>query len=220
MRRRTTIVSAGPGDAFSRKRVKTVTPGLYLSGCALYPCAMTHILRTGRILRTGLVALATAWQAGPAFAQAGESAVRSLDALAACRAILTDGDRLACYDRIATRIASARDSGELLVFDRQKVEAERRVRFGLVDPPEGSDTPAPREAARVTEIETTVKAVTPGAERGVYLIDLANGQRWRTLETISVEPRVGAVIRLATTVTGGFRASVARGRAFGVRRVR
>ena len=168
----------------------------------------------------GLVALAAACSTGSAFAQAGESAARSIDALAACRPIQADGERLACYDRIAGNIAAARASGEMLVFDRRKVEAERRVRFGLIDPPEGSDTPAPREAARVTEIETTVKGVTPGGERGVYLIDLANGQRWRTLETISVEPRVGAMIRLATTVTGGFRASVARGRAFGVRRVR
>lgn len=150
-------------------------------------------------------------------AQDRRDTTRTLDELAACRAIGGDAARLACFDRIATGIAGARASGDLLVFDRKKVEEERRTRFGLVDPPAGGTTP--EGVVRVREVATTVKAVRPAAQRNHWTLDLGNGQTWRTLES-TPEPRIGAPVRLLTTMTGGFRAAVGKSRPFYVRRIR
>lgn len=171
------------------------------------------MIRTTRPL---LLAIAIA-PVSPVVAQQGRDATRTLDELAACRSISADAQRLSCFDRIAAGIAGARASGDLLVFDRKKVEEERRTRFGLVDPPAGGTTP--EGVVRVREVATTVKAVRPAPQRNHWTVDLANGQTWRTLES-TPEPRVGAPIRLVTTVTGGFRAVVGKGRLFDVRRIR
>lgn len=164
-----------------------------------------------------LTATAAAAQDGPG---ANPGAVGALDELAKCRAIAADAERLACFDRVVDRVASARASGALLAFDREAVAAERRVRFGLVDVPADAGTEAAVKAAKVTRIDSTITGVSQGPGFGLWNLQLANGQRWQTLGPDRYGPRPGASIRLLTTVTGGFRMVVDNGRPIQVKRTR
>lgn len=153
-------------------------------------------------------------------AQEARDAVRALDELGQCRALTADAERLACFDRIVGRIAAARRSGELLAFDREAVATERRVRFGLADVPNDAGSEAAARAAKVRELSSTITGVAQAPGFGRWDLTLANGQVWRMLDGDRYGPRAGAPIKLITTVTGGFRASVDRGQAVQVRRIR
>lgn len=152
--------------------------------------------------------------------QARGDATRALDELAGCRAVAADAERLACFDRVAAGVATARASGELLAFDRETVTAERRRTFGLVDAPESAGAEAAARAAKVRQLASTITGVSQGPGLGLWRLTLANGQVWQTLNPDRYGPRAGASIRLITTVTGGFRASIDRGALVQVKRIR
>ena len=149
-----------------------------------------------------------------------DRAGRILDEVAACRAITADAERLACFDRTAAAVAAGRQSGQLLVFDRAKVEAERRTQFGLVDTPSDAGSLAAANAAAVKTIASTVTKVAQGPTADRWNLTLANGQVWQTLGTSRFAPRQGAAVRLSTTVTGGIRASIDGRAPIQVRRIR
>lgn len=158
--------------------------------------------------------------ASEAIAQRGDDVVAKLDQLARCRSITAPNARLDCFDQAAASISAARASGELLAFDRRKVIAERQVRFGLVDVPDGAGAEAAAKAARVREISSTIAGVEAGPGFGRWNLKLGNGQVWQILGSDRYGPRAGASIRLLTTVTGGFRASIDRAEPVNVKRLR
>lgn len=165
------------------------------------------------------ITLVLALAPAPARAQ-DRDAVRALDGLAECRAIAGDAERLACFDRVAGGIVAARASGDLLVFDKKKVTAERKVRFGLVDVPDGVGAEAAARAAKVRELKSTIAGVEQGPGFGRWNLKLANGQVWQTIDPERYGPRPGSDVRLTTTVTGGFRASIAGTTPLQVKRIR
>ena len=153
--------------------------------------------------------------------QAAPDASRTVDELARCRTVATDAERLACFDRLAERIAAARSSGELLVLDRSRVVERKRARFGLANP-EGDvfgGGEADR-ATRVTELDTSIAVAKPAAAFGRWNLQLANGSVWQSVDTLASPPKAGATIKLKTATLGGYRASINGGRSFLVKRVR
>lgn len=157
----------------------------------------------------------------PAVAQGPADPSRAVDQLAECRTLPADADRLACYDRLAERIASARKAGDLLVLDRKQVVEGKRRAFGLATP--AGDVFGGGEADRATEVkelDTTVRAAKPASAHGRWNIELANGMVWQSVDTLTFGPRAGAPIKLRTASLGGFRASINGGRSFLVKRLR
>ncbi len=103
-----------------------------------------------------------------------------LNALAACRAITADAERLACYDREAGTLVSLARSGEIRVVDRADVRQARRSLFGFSVPRIGllgSDGDIP------DEITSTIKSVQD-IGRGRYRMVLADGDAvWETIDS-------------------------------------
>ena len=166
-----------------------------------------------------LLALA-ALLATPAAAQSGD-ATRTVDQLAECRAIAADAERLGCFDRLAERIVAARRSGDLLVLDKRQVVERKRRAFGLANPAGNVfGGGAEDKATEVTELETTVQAVSTTANPGRWNMQLANGMVWQSVDSLPSAPRSGAPIKLKQALLGGYRASLNGGRSFLVKRLR
>lgn len=157
----------------------------------------------------------------PVAAQDGADVSRTIDRLTECRAITGSDDRLACFDRLAERIASARRNGDLLVLDRRQVVERKRQRFGLANPT--GEVFGGGEADRMTEVkelDTTIRAVAAASAYGRWNLELANGSVWQSIDTVSIPPRTTAPIKLRTAPLGGYRASINGGRSFLVKRLR
>ncbi len=157
----------------------------------------------------------------PVAAQDGADVSRTVDRLTECRGIAADADRLACFDRLAARIAVARTSGDLLVLDRRQVVERKRRGFGLANPT--SEVFGGGEADRatqVTQLDTTIRAARPAAAYGRWNLELADGSVWQTVDTPSFPPKASAPITLKNAALGGFRASINKGRSFLVKRLR
>ncbi len=141
---------------------------------------------------------------------------RTLDQLAACRSISTDDERLACFDRVAATIDSARRDGDLILVDRKEVAERKRARFGL-----GTATADLGDGAvEVNELDTTIRNAGPSSVYGRFNLALANGTVWQTVDALPVPPRPGTAIKLRTAPLGGYRASIAGGRGILVKRLR
>lgn len=168
-----------------------------------------------------IVAALLAPTAVPPAAQDPADVSRTVDRLTECRVVPADADRLACFDRLAARIAAARTSGDLLVLDRRQVVERKRRSFGLANP--SGDVLGGGEADRVTEVtqlDTTIRTAKPAAAYGRWNLELANGSVWQSVDTLPFPPRSSAPITLKNATLGGYRASIAGGRTFLVKRLR
>lgn len=169
-------------------------------------------------MRLPLAALALL--AAPAAAQSGDAS-RTVDQLAECRAVSADVERLACFDRLAERIATARRSGDLLVLDRKQVVERKRRAFGLANPTgDVFGGGAEDKATQVTEVDTTVQVVRATANPGRWNMQLANGTVWQTVDSLPAAPRIGGPVKLKQALLGGYRASFGGTRSFLVKRLR
>lgn len=151
-------------------------------------------------------------------AEKRDDVTRTMDALNACRTLTEDSKRLACFDRAAKAILTAREDGSLLVLDKARVVERRRARFGL-----GSDGAALGDAAdqatAVRELTSTIQSVG-GAQYSRFNLALADGSVWQTVENARFEPRVGAAITIKAAALGSYKASIAGGTSIKVKRVR
>lgn len=149
-----------------------------------------------------------------AHAQDRTAATRTVEAITDCRALTADAARLACYDKAAASLVAAKEKGELIVLDREKVVERRRQRFGLaMDSDPGINT------AEIKQIDTTIQSVANAKVRGKYDLALANGSVWQTIDPVFL-PKAGDPIRIAVASLGGFRAKIDGGRAILVKRIR
>ena len=154
-------------------------------------------------------------------AQKPSSLGQLVDQLTQCRTVSGEARRLACFDRLAADIATARSSGDLLVLDRREVVERKRGRFGLSNPPGevfgGGDAD---RATAVTQIDTTVRSASSAGNQGRWNLALANGMTWQVIDSLPFAPRTGAAIRIKAAPLGGFRASLPGGRSVLVKRLR
>lgn len=147
----------------------------------------------------------------------GRRAEGSVDAILTCRAERDDAVRLACFDRASATIATARQSGELIVLDRQKVVDRRRRSFGL--PSANALAVADVKGAAVRELDGVVRAIRPTRTPGRYIFDLADNSAWEMLEPSS-PPEINEAVKISAVRLGGFRAKIGRNRTVMVKRVR
>ncbi|WP_445191113.1 hypothetical protein ACT009_10915 [Sphingomonas sp. Tas61C01] len=167
-----------------------------------------------RIMVGALMAMVAGQSAADAQGRRGEEPV---DAVVACRTERDDKARLACFDRTSATIASARQSGDLIVLNRAKVVDRRRRSFGL--PSANALAVADVRGATVKELSGVVRAVSLTRTPGRYVFELTDNSAWEMLEP-SAPPSAKEAVNITAVRLGGFRAKIGRGRAVMVKRVR
>jgi hypothetical protein len=134
-----------------------------------------------------------------------------LNQLTACRSITDNSERLACYDRQVAALEAAEASREIAVVDRTQIRRTRRSLFGLRLPDLGifgDDTDQSEDGAAVNEINSTIQAITSGADGRVHYI-LVEGGTWVQTEGRRGQPaRVGQTIRIRRGPLGSFMATI------------
>lgn len=172
-----------------------------------------------------LIAPLLAGLAIPAFAQDRQTAPERpevLSRLTACRTIVDDAQRLACFDQQVAALEAAEASREIAVVDRQQIRRTRRSLFGLRLPDLGifgdDDDEDSGDSAAINEINSTLRSVYTNAQ-GRLVFALEDGQVWvQTEGRRGVQPRPGQAIRIRRGPLGSYMANV-EGRV-GVRVVR
>jgi len=156
------------------------------------------------MIRHFLVAILTAGLAAPVMAADEQPA--AVKALAGCRALSDNAQRLACYDREAGALLQSVEKKETVVLDQQEVRKTRRSLFGFSLPRlpffgDGKDD-AP-EAPEFTEINTPIKSVRNiGYGRFRFTID--DGALWETTEGINAFPKEGQKVVIKKGLMGSY----------------
>ncbi|MDT8279937.1 MAG: hypothetical protein RQ806_05240 [Erythrobacter sp.] len=167
-------------------------------------------------------AIPVALLGGPVLAQTASSqdaaesdAPAQLSALLACRDIGDKSDRLECFDRAAQQVANVRDSGDLLVADRDTVEAEREARFGATSNVDLwlGDNQLAEKTYRLTAVQLNPTRL--------YTFTMDDGAVWQQLESASMRPpKAGDEVTIKAGIMGSFRARINGGRPLRVKRIR
>ena len=123
-----------------------------------------------------------------------------------CRKIADNAQRLACYDRTVGALATAEESENLYVADKETMREARRGLFGFNLPKVklfGNDD----IGEEVKFIETTIKAVGQGSKG--YVFTLEDGARWAQTDGAYMDkPKAGAKIRIRKATLGSYMASI------------
>lgn len=176
-------------------------------------------------LRTRIVilALAATQFSSPSAAMAQTSATPQtpgLASLTACRAIGSDTDRLACYDRATQALDAAEQAGDLVVVERGQIREARRQLFGFNSPDLSSILGKGREDDVEAEaVETTLTTASQNSE-GKWTFHLADGAEWRQIDSAPVRFRnqPGAEVRVRRATLGSYLLTIGRSRAVRVKR--
>ncbi len=179
-------------------------------------------------MRTALILGITMAVAAPVLAQEQRGEARG-DALAGelarCRSIGGDAERLACFDKAAAELIAARDSGQVVVLDREGMRRAKRRVFGFQLPRLGlfgdGDEADGKGEPEVKEIESTLSRVT-AIGGGLYILGLADGTQWQTTEgRTNFSPRKDQPIKIEAGILGSYNAKITgQGRGVKVKRVR
>ncbi len=156
------------------------------------------------MIRVTVAAFLAFAASAPAMAQAEPPA--AIKALAACRALTDDAQRLACFDREAGALVQSVESKQTVVLDQQEVRKTRRSLFGFTlprlpffndDKDDGKDEP------EFTEIETPIKTVqSTGYGRFRFTVD--DGAVWQTTEGINAFPKPGQTVTIKKGLMGSY----------------
>ncbi len=141
--------------------------------------------------------------AAPAAGQEGSSLIQSV---VDCRRIPLDRERLACFDRAAVSLDSARRDDGLVVMNRKEVREKRRSLFGLKLPDIDLFGRDEAKEPAITELDSAVLDARLVA-RDRWEIRLADKSIWRTTEPARVAPRVGDKVKIRRAALGSYRAS-------------
>ena len=158
----------------------------------------------------------------PVAAPAQAPPTGSVETLLNCSAIDQESARLTCFDREASQLRQAIAKRHLVVLDRGEVRRTRRSLFGFSLPSMkmfgNGETKA--ETAEVAKLDTRITSVRRASGYGLYLLTLAEGGTWQTIEANrNFEPVTGQTIVIERGLIGNYNAKVDGGRAVRVKRV-
>lgn len=144
-----------------------------------------------------------------------------VDDIAKCRAVADSTERLACFDKAAAALQSARDKRELIVVSKDTVKQTRRRLFGIALPKiklfgdgvdEDEETVVDSITAKIVSAQKT--------DRIRWRIKFDDGSTWTTLEDFRVkEPKSGDTMEVRRAAMGSFMGSLNGGRAVRMMRV-
>ncbi len=140
--------------------------------------------------------------------------------LAACRVVVADAERLACYDRLVGALDQAEAAGEVVVVDRSQVTQARRALFGFSMPtlPPLFTRGGPQDEP-IDAIDSTVLRASQG-QSGKWIFVLEDESVWVQTDTGSLvrTPRPGTAISIRQGAVGSYLLSVNGARSIRVRR--
>ncbi len=175
---------------------------------------MTKLTRqAGGVAAAAVVVLA--WAAGLGRVSAAPSAPKAeaqraavLKAITDCRAVATPDARLACYDKAVDAFDTAEAKGQVIVVDREQVQAVRRQSFGFNIPSIAifAKGARPDELDRVT-IE--LSSAHQGGD-GKWVMISKDDAVWRQTDdqTLALDPHAGSSVMIKNGVLGSFFCSV------------
>jgi hypothetical protein len=128
----------------------------------------------------------------------------TVSAVLACRSLVDNTARLACFDKATGEMGEAESKGDLLTLDRQQRQAVRKQAFGL---PLTAMTIFDRgektgEADRITATVASV-ARTP---YGKWILHLDSGAVWRQIDDneLQSDPHKGSTVVIKRGILGSF----------------
>ena len=138
--------------------------------------------------------------------------------LAACRAIVANEARLACFDRAAGAMVTAEKQKAIVVLDRGEVQKAKRSLFGFSLPSiklfgDGKDDEQLKQLVGTLQASSTL----PG---GLMRFTLDSGGQWETTEQPMVPMRRGDVVTIKAGSLGSYLATAPGRRSVRVRRLR
>jgi hypothetical protein len=138
--------------------------------------------------------------------------------LTACRATTDDAQRLACYDKAAGALSAAQEKGEVVVVDRQQLQAVRRQAFGL-HLPTLDLLPHARAEAPLDRVSLTLRSAGRSAD-GKWVMVTDEGAQWLQTDSEDVlnPPHAGSQLAVRSGVLGSFFCKVDGQSAFRCRR--
>lgn len=141
----------------------------------------------------------------------------SIARLEECTTIREADARLACFDARFAELRGARETGEIVVLDRQGLSQTQRELFGFQAT--GlfrlfADTQQP-----LSEIETALTRARRGQE-GQWIFELSDGAVWRQVgvETVVFRNEAGQPVRIRRASLGSYLMTIGDSRAVRVRR--
>jgi hypothetical protein len=174
----------------------------------------------------GLAAVLTTPAARAADPPAPSAVLKAVDA---CRAIGDDKARLACFDAAAAQLATAQAKGDVVVVDREQVQAARREAFGFNLP---KLSVLGRLAAQVGDggksgeadedsATFTIAGASQGGD-GRWVVTMDNGMVWRQTNTTvgAMTIRKGDKAEVKKGMLGAYFMNVGRYKAIKVERAR
>ncbi len=132
------------------------------------------------------------------------------EAVVNCRALTSDSERLACYDRSVAALAAARDKEDIVVADRATIRETKKGLFGFTLPKLKLFGGAEKDGDEVKEIESTISAVRDTGD-GFAIFTLADGARWKQTDGGNAFARPGVGIRIKRGALGSYLASIDKG---------
>lgn len=149
------------------------------------------------IMRYGLAFIFLALSCSTVSAEPERSGTpAALTAVYQCAAVITEGERLACYDAAVRQLREAESQGDVVAVDRQQADAVRRESFGLSLPGlvnifQGTG----RHFEPVDNVQMRVANVA-AAGSGRHRFVMENGQSW-----VQVEAQDARNVRAGDTIT-------------------
>lgn len=173
---------------------------------------MNRIL-PAKVLGLGLVVCTMATTA------TAEDTATPLSPLFACQSIADQTQRLQCYDQAAQSLKQDEQSGEVVAFDKAKVETVQKEAFGFSLP----SLPKLGFPGQDKKLETVEVAINKMRSLGgdMWVFELENGQLWQQIDDTLRRPK-----RMPTTATirsasmGSYLLKIGNQRAVRVKRVR
>lgn len=130
------------------------------------------------------------------------------EAVLSCRAITVANERLACFDRSVSAMASAREEKNLVIADRATLRETKKGLFGFTLPKlklfgdsEGED---------VAQIESAIAGVRTNSD-GLAVFTLTDGAHWKQVDGAQSWARKGDKIVIKRAALGSYMAKVGKG---------
>lgn len=178
--------------------------------------------------RTSIVfgAVATLFGAAPAVAEDAKPAEPELyRQMVACKDIADPAARLACYDRQVAAFATATQSRDIIIADKEEVRKTRRGLFGFAAPVGrllglGGDDEDEAEREEIDKLETKVARVGRTADGG-WRLTFEEAGTWEQIDTRGwvMSPKVGQTAVISRAALGSYLVSVDGQRGIKMRRV-